>query len=46
MPANHSSSLHHRIRRIKAALLAVSLTFAGILLIMLNVWLSPLQLGS
>ena len=46
MPANHSSSLHHRIRRIKAALLAVSLTFAGILLMMLNVWLSPLQLGS
>ena len=38
-------STHHRLRRLKAALLAVSLTLAGILLMMLNAWLSPLQLG-
>ena len=35
----------HRLRRLKAALLAVSLTLAGILLMMLNAWLAPLQLG-
>ena len=46
MSANHSMSLHHRLRRLKAALLAVSFTLAGILLMMLNAWLSPLQLGS
>ena len=46
MPANQSQSLHHRLRRLKAALLAVSFTLAGILLMMLNAWLSPLQLGS
>ena len=40
------SSPHHRLRRLKAALLAVSLTLAGILLMMLNAWLSPLQLES
>lgn len=45
MPANHLSSLHHRLRRLKAALLAVSFTLAGILLMMLNAWLAPLQLG-
>ena len=38
-------SPHHRLRRLKAALLAVSFTLAGILLMMLNAWLSPLQLG-
>ena len=38
-------SPHHRLRRLKAALLAVSLTLAGIILMMLNTWLSPLQLG-
>ena len=38
-------SPYHRLRRLKAALLAVSLTLAGILLMMLNAWLSPLQLG-
>lgn len=38
-------SLHHRLRRLKAALLAVSLTLAGILLMMLNAWLAPLRLG-
>lgn len=46
MPANHFPSPHHRLRRLKAALLAVSLTLAGILLMMLNAWLAPLQLGS
>ena len=46
MSANQSASLLHRFRRLKAALLAVSLTLAGILLMMLNAWLSPLQLGS
>ena len=38
-------SLHHRLRRLKAALLAVSFTLAGILLMMLNAWLAPLRLG-
>ena len=46
MSANQSQSLHHRLRQLKAALLAVSFTLAGILLMMLNAWLSPLQLGS
>ena len=45
MSTNHSSSLHHRLRRLKAALLAVSFTLAGILLMMLNAWLAPLRLG-
>ena len=45
MSANQSPSLHHRLRRLKAALLAVSFTLAGILLMMLNAWLTPLQLG-
>ena len=45
MPANHSISFHHRLRRLKAALLAVSFTLAGILLMMLNAWLAPMQLG-
>ena len=39
-------SPYHRLRRLKAALLAVSFTLAGILLMMLNAWLSPLQLES
>jgi len=38
-------SPHHRLRRLKATLLAVSFTLAGILLMMLNAWLAPLQLG-
>lgn len=46
MPTKHSISLHHRLRRLKAALLAISFTLAGILLMMLNAWLTPLQLGS
>lgn len=40
-----ADSLSHRLRRAKAALLAVSLTLTGILLIMLNSWLSTLSLG-
>ena len=38
-------SPYHRLRRLKAVLLAVSLTLAGVLLMMLNAWLAPLQLG-
>lgn len=34
-----------RLRKTKAALLAVALTLSGILLIMLNGWLSGLDLG-
>ena len=45
MPVNQSFSPHHRLRRLKAALLAVSFTLAGILLMMLNAWLAPLRLG-
>ena len=45
MSANHSPSPHHRLRRLKAALLAVSFTLAGILLMMLNAWLASLRLG-
>ena len=45
MPTKHSISLHHRLRRLKAALLAVSFTLAGILLMMVNAWLAPLRLG-
>lgn len=45
MPANQSQSLHHRLRRLKAALLAVSFTLAGILLMMLSAWLTPMRLG-
>lgn len=39
-------SLRYRLRKIKAALLAVSLTLAGVLLIAFNSWLSGLELGS
>ena len=42
---NIDPPLHHRLRRLKAALLAVSFTLAGILLMMLNAWLTPLQLS-
>jgi len=45
MSSDRLSSLHHRIRKTKAALLAVSFTLAGILLMMLNAWLTPLRLG-
>ena len=34
-----------RLRKAKAVLLAVSLTFAGVLLIMLSGWLAKLNLG-
>ena len=39
-------SLHARLRKTKAAFLATALTLAGILLIMLNGWLSGLNLGN
>lgn len=45
MSNDHPPSLHHRLRKTKASLLAVSFTLAGILLIMLNAWLAPLRLG-
>ena len=45
MSSDRLSSLHHRIRKTKAALLAVSFTLAGILLMMVNAWLTPMQLG-
>ena len=38
-------SLHARLRKTKAAFLATALTLAGVLLIMLNGWLSGLNLG-
>lgn len=38
-------SLSHRLRRLRAALLAVSLTLAGVLLIMLGSWLPSVALG-
>ena len=41
-----SVSTVHRLRRAKAALLAVSLTLAGILIIMSNGWLSGQDLGT
>ena len=43
-PAN-KPSLHARLRKTKAAFLATALTLAGVLLIMLNGWLSSLNLG-
>ena len=42
---DNKPSLHARLRKTKAALLATVLTLAGILLIMLNSWLSTLSLG-
>ena len=39
-------SISHRLRKTKAALLAVALTLSGVLLIMLNGWLASLDLGS
>ena len=41
-----SIRFHYRIRKIKAGLLAVSLTLAGVLLIMLAGWVKGLQLGN
>lgn len=45
MKEKKKHSLHKRLRKAKAAFLATSLTLSGILLIMLNSWLSPLHLG-
>ena len=42
---DNKPSLHARLRKTKAALLATVLTLAGILLIMLNGWLAGLNLG-
>lgn len=42
---DNKPSLHTRLRKTKAALLATALTLAGVLLIMLNGWLSGLSLG-
>jgi len=42
---DNKPSLHARLRKTKAALLATVLTLAGVLLIMLNGWLSGLDLG-
>lgn len=45
MKEKKKHSLHTRLRKAKAAFLATSLTLSGILLMMLNGWLSPLHLG-
>lgn len=45
MPRKRRTSLSRRLRKTKATLLAVALTFSGILLIAVNGWLSPLDLG-
>lgn len=39
------NSVAHSLLRLKAALLAVSLSPAGILILMINSWLSDLHLG-
>ncbi|MGU3500900.1 hypothetical protein [Mycobacterium sp. C31M] len=46
MPGNRRSSTASRLRKTKAALLAVALTFSGVLLIMLNGWIADLDLGT
>lgn len=46
MDTSPSISTRYRLRRLKAALVAVSLTLAGILLMMLNGWMENLDLGS
>lgn len=45
MTRRRTTDLNHRLRKLKAALLAVSLTLAGILLMMLNGWIEHLKLG-
>ena len=45
MTRRKTTDLNHRLRKLKAALLAVSLTLAGILLMMLNGWIEHLKLG-
>ena len=42
---DNKPSLHTRLRKTKAAFLATALTLAGVLLIMLNGWLSGINLG-
>ena len=44
-PNPDKPSLHARLRKTKAAFLATALTLAGVLLIMLNGWLSGLNIG-
>ena len=46
MAGNSAPSPLHRLRRVKAALLAVSLTLAGILLMMSATWLDRLDFGA
>lgn len=46
MTRKNPTSTLHRLRKTKAALLAVALTLLGILLIMLNGWIAPMDLGS
>lgn len=46
MTRKNPPSTLHRLRQTKAALLAVALTLLGILLIMLNGWVTPMDLGS
>lgn len=45
MTRRRTTDLNHRLRKLKAALLAISLTLAGILLMMLNGWIEHLKLG-
>ena len=45
MTRRKTTDLNHRLRKVKAALLAVSLTLAGILLMMLNGWIEHLKFG-
>ena len=46
MKRRKPASIIHRLRKTKAVLLAVGLTLAGILLIMLNGWIVPMDLGA
>ena len=46
MPRHKPQPLPHRLRKTKAALLAVALTLAGVLVIMLGGWLGGVELGS
>ena len=46
MTRKKPTSTLYRLRKTKATLLAVALTLAGILLIMLNGWVAPMDLGS
>ena len=46
MSRKETESPIHRLRRAKAALLAVSLTLAGVLILMGNAWLGQINLGA